>query len=726
MGPPILSRGAAALLVALALVAPAGCGARSGPDDGFAGLARGADAPYDLAEEQDLAAVRSELFAMAPDDAGRDALRRRLADELARRLTVALAAGRHGDAYQALARLLGLWTARDLGDPAAVGRALAGHRAVIVRARRVFARAGKDRETAAALCALALIEPAESERYRAELDEVFAFADQLAVAENGEGAVGARPIAILEDLVAAHPAPWLVDRLVALYVERQKQLDAHFQQHSADLGVIRAHGDGVVRTTWHIVRVLARAGRLAEAPAAYQPVAGMGDDKELRDRVRRALAPGSTAPDWVMLAARFHSSDPDKADFAAALAISREAMRRFPSSPAAVLAAAESARLLGEAPLAIQLYERGLRLDPDHADAARALAQLYVDRVGELASSDRTRAALRAFRRFEAIHRMASSRVGRRFEPDRADALAALGRGLASQGEVDQARRYLERSIAERPTLAALESLGTIESKRDHFGRAAELFERAVGQPAAEPLDRYQQCKLLRLLGEARLDEGRSEVGKARLRAALVAWHKLSQQVELPDVLLAESLVEQGKILWRLGDRETALVAFDAAVDSDPDGASSHADVVAFLIVRNEYERAVDAYHRALGSRSIGDYFKVYMSLWVMAEARRQGRAVDPIARDFLARRNGRLWYDDLARFAGGRIDLPRLRSRATTRGRRAELLYYTAVLGGDVKSDPGRARRLLEEVVSTDMVMFFEYDMAKHWLRNGFGETHR
>lgn len=714
------------LLGLLALAGAVGCGSRSGPDDPFAGLARGKDAPYDLAEEQDLAEVRSELFAMAPDAAERPALRRRLADELARRLAVALALNHHSDAYRALARLMRLWNADELRDAAAVGRALTPYRNAIARARKVFARAGKDRETAAALCALALIEPEKAAQHRAELDEVFAFADQLAIAENGDGAVGARPIAILEDLIEIHPAPWLVDRLVALYVERQKQLDAHFQKHSADLSVIRAHGDGVVRTVWHIVRVLARSGRLADAPAAYEPISGMGDDRELRDRVRRALAADATAPDWVMVAARFHSSDPDKADFAAALAISQEATRRFPSSPSAFLAAAESARQLGEQPLAIRLYETGLRLDPDHADAASALAQLYVERIADLASSDRTAGAARAFRRFESFQKAASKRLGRRLEPDRADALAALGRGMASQGEIDQARRYLERSIAERPTLAALESLGTIEAKRDRFDRAADLFERAVRQPAAEPLDRYQQCKLLRLLGEARLDEGKGELGKTRLRAALVAWHKLSQQVELPDVLLAESLVEQGKILWRLGDRETALVAFDAAVDSDPDGASSHADVVAFLIVRNEYDRAVDAYHRALGSHSIGDYFKVYMSLWVMAEARRQGRAVDPIARDFLAGRNGRLWYDDLARFAGGRIDLPRLQSRATTRGRRAELLYYSAVLGGDIRTDPSRARRLLEKVVSSDMVLFFEYDMAKHWLRNGFGRRGR
>jgi hypothetical protein len=145
--------------------------------------------------------------------------------------------------------------------------------------------------------------------------------------------------------------------------------------------------------------------------------------------------------------------------------------------------------------------------------------------------------------------------------------------------------------------------------------------------------------------------------------------------------------------------------------------------VVSYLIVRGQYERALDAYHRALGSREIGDYFKVYMSLWVLAEARRQGVPGDPLARDYLAQRDGPLWYDDLARFATGRIDQSALRKRATTRARRAELLYYTAVLDARTR-DRGRARELLEGVVRTGLVLFFEYDMARHWLRNGLGPS--
>ena len=45
------------------------------------------------------------------------------------------------------------------------------------------------------------------------------------------------------------------------------------------------------------------------------------------------------------------------------------------------------------------------------------------------------------------------------------------------------------------------------------------------------------------------------------------------------------------------------------------------------------------------------------------------------------ASRDGALWYDDIARLASGRVTPALLEPRATTRARRTELAYYTAVL---------------------------------------------
>ena len=725
-----------ALALAGACAGHPGAGTLPWPRPGRAG-----DAPYDLAEDQDLSMLRGDFAALPDAGSARTEMRRRLADEYAGRMERALDAGQLDQGYHDLRMLLGLWSAAELTHPAGVGAELRRYHRQLLLARARFARAGRDVEATCALAALMLVEPAARARdRRAEIDQIFSFADDLAVADNGEGAERARPIHILEKLVQVLPTRWAVDRLVALYVARQHAVDSRFRRSGADLGMVRVHGQSVLQTAWRITSVLARAGRIAEAPAALAPVVGLGDDPDLRRRLTRALAAGASAPDWVVLAGRFRASrratgdsgdsgdddddddgpdlSPSTGDPGAALAIAREAIRRFPSSPAAQLAAAEAARLMDRDQLAIRYYRAGLSLDPHQADAAAAVAALYVTRIAELARTDRPHAAAAALQSFRRYYQGESHRLAAPLQPDLADADAAMGRGLVSLGQLEQARHYLEASLARRSTLDALESLGTIALKRDDDARAIQLFERAVAQPAPDPGGRYQQCRLQRLLALAYDRAGQAGKARTHYRAALAAWQALSQELDLPPAYMARALVEQGKILWRLGHHRTALAAFDAATGADADDSSDSADVVAFLIERDQYDQALDAYHRALVNHQVSGYFKVYMSLWITAEARRQGRPVDPIAHDFLAGRNGQLWCDDLARYAGGRIGEQQLESRATTRARRTELLYYLAVLGKGAADHPERTRRLLRGVVDSGMVMFFEYDMARRWLR--------
>jgi hypothetical protein len=158
----------------------------------------------------------------------------------------------------------------------------------------------------------------------------------------------------------------------------------------------------------------------------------------------------------------------------------------------------------------------------------------------------------------------------------------------------------------------------------------------------------------------------------------------------------------------------------EKAIDIDSDGADTHIQVVAFLVTQGEYARALDAYHRAVIADRIGDYHKVYMSLWLLGEARRLGVAPDPLAVEYLGERDGGLWHDELARLATGRVGVAELAGRAHSRARKAELAYYTAALGAGEAGGgrpPAEIRALLEHVVATDMVLFFEYDMARRWL---------
>lgn len=683
------------------------------------------DAAIDLAEDRDLALVRSRLSAMAKDDPERSATRAALAAEYARRLSRALEAGPTQVAFDQLADLMRLWDAEDLRTPAVVTQHLAPHLAVLKATRAQFARAGMDKEAALALLALVLAEPARKEQHLAELDDIFGYVDDLAVAEYGDGAQRARPIQILDDLVGIHPSDWVVDRLVRLYVERQRAVDSMFRRSGPTPGLGLAHGESLLHTTRNITRALALAGRIDETPAALETVIGIGDDRELRQRLLRALAADATAQDWAMVAARYQSPDPDRGDYAVALAIAEHAVAEFPDSPLAAFVAAESAQRLDESELAIRYYHRGLELDPSNQAAMDAVASLYLERIAIYATTERPGHAIAELDRLRELQRRARS-AGHTLSPDVADGLAQVGNGLVSLGELDAATGYLEQSLAVRENLAALESLATMALKRDRFERAAALFGRATQGESDSPGDKFQRAKLLRLLGESHAGAGDDKLARATFKRALQMWVALRLEVELPAPYESEALIEMGKLIWWLGDREEALARFEAAVDANPDGASGYADIVSFLIVRGEYQSALDAYHRALGVTGFGDYFKVYMSLWVVAEARRKKVAPDPIAVAFLAKRDGPLWHHALAQYAGGRLELPALEARATTRGRQAELLYYTAVLGQDVGKDSSRAIELLRGVVGTDMVLFFEYDMAKHWLRNGLDRSNQ
>lgn len=700
-----------------------GCGARTGSRGADTAGGHGLpseDAPLELAYDQDLEEARDRYEALAPGAAAREELRRALGDEYSRRIRNALGDAEHGYvAHEMLMHLASLWTASELASGApGMDAYLADARAV----RNAFARAGADLEAAAALYFLDAADPAvrsgDENPYREELEEIFTYGNELAVARFGDGAEHARPIEILEDVVDWLPSPAVVEGLVARVRERQTALLAHFRDKGPNADLIRAHGAGVFRASYTIVRALARGGQLDQAPAALANFESLGSDAEMAEKVNQALAPEGTPEQWLALAKVFEHEDPEQADTGASLRILVEGARRLPESAELRYAAAGVAREMDREAQAIALYEQGMAIAPAR-DAAEALAELYRVRVATLALAERPHAAKNALAGLEKFHAEAARRWPREpLSADLAQAYAAMARGMVGLGELAMAHEYLEKSQAKRRNHEALELLGTIALKRDRFAQASTYFEEALGMPAKEIYAQFERARVLRLSGDALAGLGKRDQAARRWQESIEAWVTLAQGVELPPRFQGELLIETAKANWALGDEDTAVRAFETAVDVDADGEDTHTSVVSFLITRGDYERALDTFHRALGNHEISDYAKVYMSLWMLAEARLRGQHADPLALAFLRARAGTLWYDELARYATGQAGLASLEGRANTRGRRAELWYYEAVLG-----EPGgerAVRALLERVVKTDMVLFFEYDMAKFWLTEG------
>ncbi|MFH0899852.1 MAG: tetratricopeptide repeat protein, partial [Pseudomonadota bacterium] len=385
--------------------------------------------------------------------------------------------------------------------------------------------------------------------------------------------------------------------------------------------------------------------------------------------------------------------------------------------------AAEAAAQLGDLPRAIRELESASQLAPDDLDVAELLLRLYSMELADLANAERLDGAIALLATVEKHADRIRQRWGTResIESLVSRAYSMLGEGYYNAGEIARAAAFFERAKSlGLPAADALEKLATIELKRGNAAQAVRGFRNAVKVPRTNPLeDKSERAHLLRLLGEALAKSGDAKSAIDAWHEALGVFGQVLRQRRLPGHQRAYLLTEKARVLYNLGRRDEARIAFEQAVDTNQDDAGVYTNMIAFLLARGHFEPALDAYHRALGRATVTEYFKVYTALWVVHFARIRGKTPDPLASGYLASRTGKQWYCMLARFAVGSLGYDELLGMADTRGKRAEAFFYQAMTHL-ARGERRQAKKFLRLVVATDMLGFFEYDMATYFLENG------
>ena len=705
----------AALALAIAAIAAAGGCRTAGPPTRL----DWPDAPVQLRDDADRDAAIDRLWVLPPGGE-RDRARAEIAGAIARRIVDAIDDDQPLAAAARLEQLASLWQ----DDPAAIGRGLAPHAELLRRLRALFAKAGALEPAVRTLAVLAEVEPGSRAAHLAELDEILEFAELLATTEHGPDASRAQPIALLQPVAVALPLPWLIDRYVGLLVERQVAVAGLLATRGASMSLVRAQGD-ILSTSHRIAIALARAGRAGEIHGALERLRpGIGATAEGRDRELRIaaelVADQPTVDAYLELASRLRTDD-RAASPAAALAVALAGLARHPGDPQLLAAAGGDARALGRVDQAIALYEGALRGAPDvDATIALRLGKLYGERISRLALNGRPRAASSAWRdvvRFTAgVSRGHPHAV---WQQTAAIAESALGRGLASQGLVEEGRRALTASLERAPSIDALETLTVIDAQVDRFA-SAQRWVRAGIELLGEDTsgDRYRRAKLERYSADALRRAGKAQEAAGRYLDSLRSWSALGETRDLPRSIAAERLLDSGRAAWWLGDAGRAAELVLAAVEADPESPEIATGAVAFLIEIGLYRDALDACHRLLGEPGVPELHKIYASLWILGEARRAGEPADRLVRDYLAGRRGELWHERLAQAATGRLAYAALRAAATTGPQRGELAFYGAVLGLDPDAaTPAGHRKLLLQVVAAHAVLDAEYDLARAYL---------
>ena len=695
-----------AVLIAAALV---GCGSRPSFHAAWP------DAQVELRDDADRDQAIDRLWVM-PLGPERDRARASIAAAVAHRISDAIDDDHPFVAAALLDQLTWLWQ----DDPAAIGSGLANHGPLLHALRTMFGKSGTLEPTVQILILLAEIEPAERAARLAELDEVLGFADELAIAENGPDATRAQPLALLEPTALALPLPWLVDRYVALQIERQRAVAHLIEQRGASMPLVRAHHD-FLSTGRRIANVLARAGRASEIHRALARLTTTyGADRELAVRAE-LIADQPTAEGYGELANEL-ATDEHTPDAAAALAVCLAGLAKFPANASLLGSAGNDARTLGRIDQAIALYQQALHAtgELDTAVALR-LGNLYAERIQRLASGGRPSAANDAWHdalRFTAG--VASAHPHSVWQKAAALAESALGRGLASQGMLDDATHALTASLERAPSIDAYETLVTINVQTDRYADAQKWANEGIAMLGDRTTgDRYRRAKLERLAADGLRRAGKDRPAAERYLESLRSWASLGDNKDLPRAIAGERELDMGRTMWWLGDAGKSVDLAMHALDRDPQSEELATTAVAFLIEAGRYRDALDAFHRSLGEPAISDFHKTYMSLWIVGEATRTGEPRDRLAADYLAGRRGDAWYEKLAQLAAGKLAFADVAPLATTGPRRAELAFYGALIGfAPAAATPAGRHKLLQEVVSARLVLDAEYDLARLYLR--------
>lgn len=545
----------------------------------------------------------------------------------------------------------------------------------------------------------------------------------------------------LEQAYRVWPARVVRDELIPLYRAEAQLLASGGKKSPRDflqsLSATMRRKGLTNSPAFKIGRAYLRASLAAEGVAAIKQLSQLGrlsgEEARLQMTLEETLAtPPGPADDGDRLLpaiklATTLAQNPEDAEVS--LQICRDVALRSPKLLPAQLCVGELAVGLERKGLALQAFERARGLAPSERPVWEMLGRLYLDHLGDLLVEERTGELEAELKKIETFYDAMRQQFPQ--QPPTtgvALALAEVGRGYYNAGRLTDAVRYLERSIAVEPNAVALEQLGVLQLRSGEVTAAAATLERAravfMANSHADPQVKVlYSARLGRLIGDA-LDaqpDGASRAREVRERA-LRQFATLLDNGSLNGDRAADAEVERGKLYYQQGDRDSALAAFRRAAEAgrgDPESRApgqAFVDMLAFLVPRGEIDEVVSMYHRALAVR-LPQNMKVYCSLWVNDLLQRAGQAADPLAQAFLGSVQGSKWHADLARWAMGSLSEQVLLQHADTPGRQAEARFYVG-MERLRRGDKAGAMEQFRKVVDTQMLGYFEHEMAREYLR--------
>ncbi|TPV95644.1 MAG: hypothetical protein B7733_09005 [Myxococcales bacterium FL481] len=660
------------------------------------------------------------IYAMlAENDPARPALRKAAVAYLLEASADALAAGDHDRALGAIERTVDLWTPQELRAQTTPHADLAN---AALRLYEVASREGREFPATFALGVVeAFGDPPLQKRARHEWRLLV---DWLEGGRQYPADFRHPPIEVqdvLEQACAAFPSPWLTDELATIY--------------RAQIPILRAVDDSRVEDRalpargefagFLLIRAYLRADDFDAARESLPLLGQRTQTESFRTLVTAATAGDDDVQPLLDLIAYLQPDD-DSANLPRWLItqgwgivdnIARRALLRDPENVHANLARAHSLRQLGLVDASIVHLERAIGAREDLFDAWSLLAELYQERIQRDSARAPERGAAR-LEDLEAFHRRAAKLWSDRpIRPGLPDAYLTVATAHFDAGRPDLARPLLEQSTAIEPLAGALDLLGTIEHRAGQLERAAGHYQALLKLPFVDQAERIDwEIQARTQLGQVALDQQQARRARDHLKVALQQLNVVLSTPRLPEREYSVRLVERYRVLFLLGETDLAMDDFRNSVAATPDQPALYAQCMLLATSHARYEAAYEIYRRAMVRDEVPDSLKLYFSLWLLDLAEREHRPLDPDATRFVQAYHGEPWHVLLARHSQGRATLSDLEAHAENTGHRAEAYFYEGLRQWRL-GNTRQAADLLQQVLDTNMMSFFEYEMAQVFL---------
>ena len=509
------------------------------------------------------------------------------------------------------------------------------------------------------------------------------------------------------------PAPEVLDTLAGLHIAGRDAVSAETVENRHRLGI---GGERQLRLApLNVAAVYLTHGDIRSAITKVESM-GPGGELQLRllDLMRTAHSSDEAgAAATYELVEGYRLARPD-----VAAGLCRSALIRFPQDyrfPTCMARVAADSEQFADA---TAWWVIAIEVEPE-------MIELYDEALGQLDEFIKTRLEDPHPERSSALARGAETILAERQKrwPDSRPPIAPneleflIGMLEMNAGHAAEAQQRFEKSIEKDPDPGAMTQLGLLLERTGHPKEAEQQYRRALALAPSDSLaNDLQRADILENLGNTARAQGRAKEMTSRYRVALQAWNEARDQVEGPTAAIVE--MRRGVLLDHLRRHDEAVDAFENAMSHAPQWRDVYAGILSHLVsAPPDFELASSVWRRSQLHLTLPPEWKVYFTLWIQLIA---ARADQPPAEEHaqLLRRlgGGSNWWGKLASFGAGDLDYAGLMSVASSLGEETEALYYEGsrlFIAGERQA----ARDQFQRVLDTNMVSFFEYEMARKLL---------